>query len=313
MSAHTPLGQADLQQILDRYGCGTLNNYRSIYQGVTNSNFEINSSNQALILTLYEDTNLETVLQKVRVQQTLLQQSIPCSQFLDNLQGKFIDEYLGKPITLQRKLAGNINYPINPQLCQQLGTLLARFHLAVLDYSNVPENPRGIPWIYSIADSLEEKLSDEDFAILQQELSYLSRFSQLSLPAGVIHGDLFPDNVLVKESEISAILDFDYACHEVLIFDIGIAINAWCSRVDGSLDRLLMRDFLQAYNQIRPLSEHENLAIPMVLRWTALRFWLSRLHDKLCVEKQADVQHKNPDEFKRILLSRRQRLSGMQR
>jgi homoserine kinase type II len=97
------------------------------------------------------------------------------------------------------------------------------------------------------------------------------------------------------------------------MFDLGIVINAWCSRPDGSLDRLRMRDLLQAYSQVRPLSEHENLAIPMVLRWTALRFWLSRLHDQFMVDQQDDVQHKDAVEFKQILLSRRQRLSGMQR
>lgn len=313
MSAHTLLDQSGLEWILDRFGCGTLKRYRPILQGGTNSNFNIDCGGQALILTLHEQADVQTVLQKVRLQQALSQQSIPCSHFFDNQQGTPVDEYLGKPVTLQCKLAGSIDYSITSDLCQQLGALLARFHLAMVDYPDMPLNPRGNPWLYSTADQLEQQLSDEDFEILRQERAYLGRFGELSLPAGIVHGDLFPDNVLVQDSQITAILDFDYACREVLMFDIGIAINAWCSRDDGSLDRLLMRDLLQAYTQVRPLSEHENLAIPMILRWTALRFWLSRLADELNVEQQDNVQHKDADVFKRILLSRRQRLSGMQR
>ena len=313
MSAHTRLAKAELEQILDGYGCGTLNGYQPIHQGVTNSNFEIVCNTQVLILTLYEQADPTTVLQKVNLQTTLNQHSIPCAQFLENRKGETVDEFLGKPVTLQCKLAGTIGYSITSELCQQVGRLLAQFHLAVADYSDIEQNPRGVEWIYSTVDLLEDRLSDKDYEIVMQELNYLGRFSELSLPAAVVHGDLFPDNVLVEDGQINAILDFDYACREILMFDLGIAINAWCSREDGSLDRLLMRDFLQAYSDIRPLSEHENLSIPMVMRWTALRFWLSRLHDQIMVDQQDDVQHKNADEFKRILLSRRQRLSGMQR
>ena len=158
-----------------------------------------------------------------------------------------------------------------------------------------------------------QHLAAQDQKILQQELGFLSQYSQLSLPAGAIHADLFPDNVLVKDDVLTGIIDFDLSCHEIYLFDLCICINAWCSMPDGQLDRIRMRDMLTAYVSVRPLTQDENIAIPIMLRATALRFWLSRLNDKIFPAEGELTFNKDPDEFKNILLARRQRLSGMQR
>jgi homoserine kinase type II len=313
MSVFTRVDIHDAIEFLARYDCGDFIDLIGIEQGVTNSNYLLKTAQDEYILTVYEQMDRNSLSQIQKLQSYLHDHGIPCARILPNKQGTYTTTLYDKPAALLEKLNGNIDYSISSNLCHEIGLVLAHLHLlSPLEFFSVP-NPRGLEWIFSTVQELQFYVTLEDAEILEQELEYLSRFSKLSLPAGAIHADLFPDNVLVQNDKLVGIIDFDYACHEIFLFDIGVCINAWCSNPDGSLNRMFMRDLLSAYVSLRPLNEEENLSIPMMLRVSALRFWLSRLQDLFLVEPQEMIQHKNPDEFKQILIHRRKRLSGMQR
>jgi homoserine kinase type II len=313
MSVFSQINRTEVAEFLRGYECGELINFNGIHQGVTNSNFELLTSKGSYILTLYEQHDKNTLLQLHQLQHHLKSNGLKSASIIKNKKYQFSSMLVNKPAAIFEKINGIIDYTITPDLCQQVGLLLASFHLTPgLEFFE-RRNPRGFDWMFNTAESLMSQIDKNEQLILQQELAFLSRFSELALPAGAIHADLFPDNALVINNQITGIIDFDFACHEVYIFDICICINAWCSKANGELDRLRMRDLLAAYTSLRPLNQDENLAIPMMLRATALRFWLSRLDDILKEHDEDQVQFKNPDEFKNILMARRHRLSGMQR
>ncbi|MCK4708020.1 MAG: homoserine kinase, partial [Gammaproteobacteria bacterium] len=300
-------------QLLTRYHCGELIDFEGIVEGISNSNFYLTTTDGEFILTIYEHIDTPNLAKILSLQKHLNNSNFSCAKIIKTQSGSLFDSVASKPASIVEKLAGTTNYPVTNHLCQQIGQTLAQFHLLTANYEFSIQNQRGSQWISETSTKLMEHLSVQDQVILKQELEYLSRYSQLRLPAGAIHADLFPDNVLVKDDVLTGIIDFDLACHEIYLFDLCICINAWCSQPDGQLDRIRMCDMLTAYISFRPLTEDENIAIPIMLRATALRFWLSRLHDVVFPAVGELTFNKDPEEFKNILLARRQRLSGMQR
>jgi homoserine kinase type II len=261
------------------------------------------------VLTLYEGFPRDEAEAFTGLQQQLARQGFPCTAPIADRDGHRLGTLAGRPAALFAYIEDDGHSLASPAA---VGELLARLHLlgAELDYRR--PNPRGADWMLATAASIADRLPDADCRLIDEELEYLSRHSRLSLPAGVIHADLFPDNLRVVDGAIRALIGFEFSCHEVLLFDIAVAINACCSRDDGRLDRLAMRDLLAAYSVIRPLAHEENLAIPMMLRATALGFWLSRLQESLQPVEGESIPRKPPREFRRMLVERRKPLSGMQ-
>lgn len=313
MSVFTSLHEEEIQAFLGQYDIGDLISFQGIRDGITNSNFYLSTTTGNFILTLYEQLSHADLSEIQHLQLYACEHGFPGAEIICGQSGEFHLSLASKPAAILQKIPGSTNYPITSSLCKKIGVTLAQFHLDCMDLDFNRVNPRGMPWMFSTAQSLLKFLSAKDSKLLSEELDYLSRFSKLSLPSGPIHGDLFPDNVLVEHNKICGIIDFDYACHEVWLFDLCIAVNAWCSDKNGQLNRIRMRDMIAAYNSIRPLTEDENLSIPMMLRAAALRFWLSRLYDRQHVVCDDQSFHKDPQEFRNMLIARRQRLSGMQR
>lgn len=313
MSVFTSVCTSDIEQFLKHYHCGELTDFQGIIEGISNSNFHLTATGGEFILTIYEHIETEQLEKILELQDHLHQSGVSCAKIMKTQSGALFNSLANKPASIIEKLPGNTKFSVTNHLCQQIGLTLAQFHLSAVNFDFAIQNPRGAAWISAISTKLMQHLSAKDQKILRQELDFLSRYSQLSLPAGAIHADLFPDNALVKDDILTGIIDFDLACHEVYLFDLCISINAWCSQPDGQLDRILMRDMLTAYSSVRSLTQDENISIPMMLRTTALRFWLSRLNDKIFPADGELTFNKDPDEFKNILLARRQRLSGMQR
>lgn len=313
MSVFTSVSNDCVSQFLTRFSCGKLISLKGISEGISNSNFNLITTKGKFILTIYEHIDARKLSDILSLQQHLNYSGIVCAAAIKNLQGNLFDSLAGKPASILQKLDGSIHFPITNNLCKQVGKTIAQFHLVAEGYNFNIVNSRGSKWISDISTKLMEHLPDPDQELIHEELDFLSQYSTLALPSGAIHADLFPDNVLVQDDLIVGIIDFDLACVENYLFDICICINAWCSKDNGQLDRFRMRDLLSAYSSVRALSREENLAIPFMLRATALRFWLSRLNDVIFPVDGELTFNKDPDEFKAILLARRQRLSGMQR
>ncbi len=313
MSVYTSVSSTDIIQFLNHYKCGELVSFLGLSEGITNSNFSLTTTAGEFILTIYEQIDSQHLVQILTLQNHLKKSGIACAKIAETQGGSLFHSLAAKPASILEKLEGTTDYPKTSNLCQQIGQTLAHFHLATANLDFPVKNAWGSAWISATSSNLMTQISAQDQLILKQELDYLSRYSSLSLPAGAIHADLFPDNVLTENDVITGIIDFDMACHEIYLFDICICINAWCSEQNGQLDRFRMRDLLAAYTAVRPLTQDENIAIPVMLRATALRFWLSRLNDMIFATAGELTFNKDPEEFKSILLARRQRLSGMQR
>jgi homoserine kinase type II len=177
-------------------------------------------------------------------------------------------------------------------------------HLAGLSFPDAMENPRGPHWWTTTAAKLLPLLAADERSRLEEELAYQAGFRTLNLPRGVIHADLFRDNVLFDGDDLGGLIDFYYACNDVLAYDLAITVNDWCVDADGNPDDARTQAMMAAYEAVRPLSAAEHTAWPTLLRAAALRFWLSRLHDQHFPQAGELTYAKDPTHFRRVLQAR---------
>ncbi|MDT8371108.1 MAG: phosphotransferase, partial [Gammaproteobacteria bacterium] len=165
---------------------------------------------------------------------------------------------------------------------------------------------RGPDWRQQMAEHLLPKMDAESATMLKNELAFQAGYADLNLPSGVTHSDLFRDNALFDGDELKGIIDFYYACNEYLLYDLAVAVNDWCVDQDGHIDLARYQAMINAYQQQRKLTEAEQANFNLVLRAAALRFWLSRLQDKLFPREGELTQTKDPDAFLTILKQHRE-------
>ena len=177
-------------------------------------------------------------------------------------------------------------------------------HTVGQSFEGVLENPRGVAWAEKTAERIYSQLSSDDQMILEQEINFRKQMIPDGLPKGVIHADLFRDNVMFMDHALTGIIDFYYACNDALLYDLAITVNDWCSNDNGELNMQCYQALVGAYQAERSLHPQEVEIWHYMLRAAALRFWLSRLQDKL-FPKDGEITHiKDPDVFKNILLAR---------
>ena len=209
-----------------------------------------------------------------------------------------------KPAVLVSFLLGAEKESITEDDCCSVGEALARLHTSAKDFSGKKKNSRNIDWISTKFNELKKRLSSSDQTIIEQEIDYQKNCLTDELPSGIIHGDLFRDNVFFHQEKLSAFIDFYYACNDHLILDIAITINDWCSNSDGSLKKEKFDLFLNGYQSIRMLQSSELKYLNNALRLAALRFWLSRLDAYYNILESESVSIKDPNYFRKVLLNR---------
>ena len=162
-------------------------------------------------------------------------------------------------------------------------------------------NPRGVTWRASTAPQVRSFLDAQQAALLDSEVALHAQNKYSGLPQGVVHADLFRDNVLMEDNRVGGLIDFYFACSDALLYDVAITVNDWCMNTDGNLNTVKTQSFLRAYHAVRPLQDSEHDAWPLVLRLAALRFWLSRLFDKHLPRDGELINAHDPRHFERIL------------
>ena len=315
MSVYTPVSHAQLSAWLDRFALGRLKSIEGIAEGVQNSNFFVDTSTGRFVLTLFERVDPALLPFYIGLMAHLSARGVPCPAPLAAIDGHLLSELNGRPAALFSRLEGRSLTLPTPAECAQAGHALAALHLAGRDFP-APPHPRGSDWVASTAAKLLLRLPDEDAALLDAELDFQQQAAE-PLPRGVIHADLFRDNVLFVDGaggaggtdsagsrQIGGLLDFYFAGEGELLFDLAIVVNDWCGNVDGDLDESRMISLLTAYHARRPLTAVELAAWPRLLRAAALRFWLSRLDDFHCPLPGEVVTVRNPDDYRRILRHR---------
>jgi homoserine kinase type II len=306
MAVYTDVAADELAEFLGHYDIGELLSYKGIAEGVENSNFLLHTSAGYFILTLYEKRVARSDLPFFLGLMThLASRGISCPQPLKNTSGEALSVLAGRPAAIINFLEGVWPRKPNAAHCAGVGRALAKMHLAGADFPMARANALSVSgWrplfeaAASRADEVQHGLRD----LIGAELDHLEgNIWPQNLPQGVIHADLFPDNVFFLGEEVSGIIDFTFACTDMLAYDVAICLNAWCFESDCSFNVTKARAFLGAYGRERPLSEAEQNALPLLARGAALRFLLTRLVDFLNVPKGALVRPKDPLEYARKL------------
>ncbi|MEF8833765.1 MAG: homoserine kinase [Halofilum sp. (in: g-proteobacteria)] len=305
MAVYTALSDSDLEGFLDRYQAGRLIEWVGIRDGIENSNFFITTDQGSYVLTLFEQHPAEELPYFLNLTAHLADHGVPCAHPIADTEGQYLQRLMDKPAALVERLSGRTLEQPGPFHCAAVGDALGRMHVASESFGEVRENERGSRWWYQTAKALRPHLTKADRDLLAEELRYQRRLRYLDLPRGTIHADLFRDNVLFDGDTLSGMIDFYYACHDCLLYDVAITVNDWCRDTDNELESERTEALLNAYAAVRPFTKAEAGAWDAMLRAAALRFWLSRLFD-LHFPRPAEIPHtKDPDEYRQVLLARR--------
>jgi homoserine kinase type II len=305
VAVYTDISEDELAVFLEAYDVGTLLSYKGIAEGVENSNFLLHSSKGSFILTLYEKrvdpADLPFFL---GLMEHLADAGLNCPLPIRRRDGGMLGRLAGRPAAMISFLEGMWLRRPKAQHCREVGGALARMHLAGRDFSIRRPNALSVNgwrplWEMSRerADEVEAGLRDE----IEAELSALEAAWPGGLPSGVIHADLFPDNVFFLGDEVSGLIDFYFACNDLFAYDVSICLNAWCFEKDGSYNLTKGMALLDGYDSVRPMGPMERDALPLLARGSALRFFLTRLYDWLTTPEGALVVKKDPIEYLRKL------------
>jgi homoserine kinase type II len=305
MAVYTDVSAEDLGQFLSGYDLGELLSYKGIAEGVENSNFLVHTSKGHYILTLYEKrVAAGDVPFFLALMEHLHARGITCPQPVKNRDGETLGKLCGRPAAVVTFLDGMWMRRIDAKHCAAVGEALARMHLAGADFTRKRHNTLSVAgWrpLYHQAAARADEVQHGLRAAIETELAQLEKAWPRDLPQGVIHADLFPDNVFFLGERLSGLIDFYFACTDTLAYDVAICLNAWCFEPDHSYNVTKGRNLLTCYMTARPLSDAELHALPLLARGAAMRFLLTRLVDWLNVPQGALVRPKNPLEYFRKL------------
>jgi homoserine kinase type II len=301
MAVYTEVTDEELQDFIGTYDVGRLLSFKGIAEGVENSNFLVHTDKASFILTLYEKrVNPDDLPYFLNLLQHLAGKGLSCPTPVASKEGKLLGTLAGRPAALVTFLEGMWVKRPRVNHCAELGKAMAELHLDGQDYEGFRTNALNVKGWRPLfeqcdgrSDSVHPGLGDE----ILQELAHLETAWPADLPGGVIHADLFPDNVFFLGAELSGLIDFYFACNDAFAYDIAICLNAWCFEQDLSFNVTKARALLKGYAAVRPLNDSEYEALPTLCRGAALRFLLTRLYDWLSVPEGALVTPKDPMEY----------------
>jgi homoserine kinase type II len=302
MAVYTEVTDDALRAFVALYDIGEVTSFKGIAEGVENSNFLLRTASGQHVLTLYEKrVRTEDLPFFICLMEHLAGRGVTCPQPVRNRLGSALGELAGRPAAIVTFLDGLWIRRPNVRHCGEVGEALARMHLAGANFRLRRANALSLEGWRSLfrtaeprADEVAPHLREESAA----ELSFLEAHWPRELPSGVIHADLFNDNVFFLGEKLSGLIDFYFACNDALAYDLAICLSAWCFEPDNDFNVSKGRAMISAYQRLRPLGEAEVEALPLLARGAALRFMLTRLVDWLNVPPGAKVAPKNPLEYR---------------
>jgi len=304
MSVFTTLTLQEAQTLLQDFPIGKITDLKGIAAGITNTNYFVITEKSRYVLTIFEQNKFDDLPYFVDLMTYLEKHNIPCPAPIKDKHGVDLRIIKDKPALLISCLKGKDTKAPSAAQCGQVGRVLAQMHIAGQSFTRPSKNQRDVEWRNNIVAKVIGKLSAEDQSILNQALDFQDKLDLTALPKGVIHGDLFRDNVLFDGEVLGGFIDFYYACQDVLAYDVAITVNDWCLTEAGDFDEQRLNAFMQAYTDVRPFSDAEKQVWQGLLCIAALRFWLSRLYDWYYPAAGELTHAKDPNYFKNILLKR---------
>jgi len=305
MAVYTEVTDDDVAAFLAAYDLGEVVSLKGIAEGVENSNYLLSTTRGSYILTLYEKrVDRDDLPYFIGLMEHLAARGIKCPTPIRGRDGKALRELCGRPAAIVTFLEGLWPKRITPRHCELLGGALAEMHLAGRDFPMHRRNDLSLGGWRKLLDDCAPRADEVAPGLageLERELAVLAQAWPSDLPEGVIHADLFPDNVFFRGDALSGFIDFYFACNDFLAYDLAICLNAWCFEADDAFNATKARRLLQAYRRVRSLSDVELEALPLLARGSALRFLLTRLFDWLNHPEGAFVAPKDPLEYLRKL------------
>ncbi len=305
MAVYTDVSDEALRAFLSDYDIGTLVAYRGIAEGVENSNFSLRTTAGDFILTLYEKRVEPADLPWfIGLMRHLAAHGIDCPLPVVARDGEALRRLCDKHAAITTFLPGVWPRRVNVAQCRELGVVLARLHKAGHDFAPTRQNALGphgwaplLEKCNARADEVQPGLAHDLRTMLVKILAAWPE----DLPAGHIHADLFPDNVFFLDDRLSGVIDFYFACTDVLAYDIAVCLNAWCFEADFAFNATRARALLAGYQSVRRLGDDELAALPVLAQGAAMRFLLTRLYDWLNTPANAMVTRKDPRDYLRRL------------
>lgn len=304
MAVYTHVSLEALKAFLRRYDIGALQSYQGVTKGIENSNYILTTDHGRFILTLFEQRVEEQDLPFfIDFMAHLRAAGRNCPAPVANRSGTALQELCDRPALITTFLNGSEVEDPGPDHCQKVGALMAQLHLDSADFSGERHNALGLEGWRTLADRCRARADTCSLnlaALIDDELAYLSANWPASLPRGVIHADLFPDNIFFQDGEVSGVIDFYFSCSDFYAYDVAITLCAWAGEGGWSPDRAAA--LLSGYEKLRPLTSEERQAMIFFLRGAALRFLLTRLYDWLNQVDGADVNVKDPLAYHDLLV-----------
>jgi homoserine kinase type II len=305
MAVYTEVTAEDLHALVERYDIGSLTAFKGIAEGIENSNFFLGTDRGQYILTLYEKRVSEGDLPFfLGLMEHLAQSGVSCPTPVHDREGRVLQRLADRPAAIVTFLSGYALRKPLPSHCYALGAVLAGLHASGLSFPLKRANALSVAgWnkLFETIGGEADKLAGEMMPNIAGQLDRLNKEWPKDLPSGVIHADLFPDNVFFLNDKVSGVIDFYFACNDLLAYDLAICLNAWCFELDHAFNVTKSRALFQGYNSVRNLVPEEISALPLLARGAALRFLLTRLYDWFNTPDTAFVKRKDPMEYWRKL------------
>jgi homoserine kinase type II len=306
MAVYTEVTDEEAARFLSDYDIGEVTSLKGIAEGVENSNFLLRTTMGTYILTLYEKrVNPDDLPFFLGLMDHLSAKGITCPTPLHTKDGAALSTLCGRPAAITSFLDGLGPKRVMPIHCRELGTALAKMHIAGNGFELTRPNALSLPSWRPLFEKCQNSADDVHPGLARDILSHLDALEAAwptALPSGVIHADLFTDNVFFMPGpRLSGLIDFYFACNDFFAYDLAICINAWCFEPDGAFNITKARQLLSGYQSQRPLSDAELAALPTLARGSAMRFLLTRLYDWINTPADALVVRKDPMEYLRKL------------
>jgi homoserine kinase type II len=305
MAVYTEVSDEELAAFIAGYGLGELLSFKGIAEGVENTNYVVHAARGTFILTLYEKrVQPQDLPFFLGLMEHLAAQGVSCPTPVRDKEGRNLKVLAGRPAALVTFLEGFWVRKPAASHCAAVGRALATMHMAGNGFALKRPNALGLAGWRPLYDRFAQQADDIApglRSLIENELRALEADWPKGLVEGVIHADLFPDNVFFLGDEFSGLIDFYFACNDALAYDIAVCLNAWCFEQDLSFNITKSRALLRGYEELRPLTRAERDAMPILARGAAVRFLLTRSYDWLNTPGDALVSRKNPVEYMRRL------------
>lgn len=302
MAVYTEITDEELALFMEKYDIGELESLKGITEGVSNSNYFLQTNKALYILTIYEErTNASNLPYFLNLMTHLSEKGFACPLPVLAKDGSALQEICGKKACLTTFLKGMSVRRLTPDHCGQLGTAIAKMQTATADFAGWRKNDLSLDGWEILIDKIGRRANEVADGLYEEicaDYDYIRRHWPDGLPQNVIHADLFPDNVFFLGKTLSGVIDFYFACNDIAVYELAVCLNAWCFEPDTwEMNATKAYRLLSSYNALRPFSDEEKNALPVLAHGAALRFLLTRTYDWLNPPANAIIKLKNPDEY----------------